>query len=166
MNAIIPTGVMDGTAGPPRSADSYTPIKLPSEIAGRIAIIDGDQCVRASGASSDAIAAIIALNTSSSQPVTTVFIDSNRTDSYVEDGTVTKPFKTLATAFTAIASSGISSVAIFLAPQTNYIITSNVSLLVEATIFGMQSTVTIASGVTYTVSLDYTAYDLDRKSVV
>jgi len=51
-------------------------------------------------------------------PSSIVFIDGNRTDSYVADGTHLRPFKTHTAAFSYVASSGLTSVEYVTAPAT------------------------------------------------
>jgi len=106
------------------------------------------------------ISAIASLVESSQQtPSVFVYVDANRTDSYTETGTYEYPYKTVASAFAAITAAGYTSVAISLA-SGNYTVSSNTTISIPTVIYGNNSTLTISSGVTLTITGNYVGYDL------
>lgn len=94
-------------------------------------------------------------------PSATIYVDANRTDEYTADGTVNKPFKTIAAALSSIAESSFTTIAVWLAPKSTYTITSDATLSIPVVIYGNGSTITISSGVTLTITNNYVASDLE-----
>lgn len=83
----------------------------------------------------------------------------NRTDSYTEDGTIERPYKTLPTLVAGFPSSGLVSV--FSSPNASYTASSAATLpALPTTIYGNNSTWTFTNGVTVN-ALPTTIYDLN-----
>jgi hypothetical protein len=92
--------------------------------------------------------------TDTTHPSTTIFVDKNRTDSYTPDGTIGKPFQSIADAFATITKAS----AIVLAPGS-YSEVGGAFPDFPLVIHGNGSTVTFSGAVS--VSRDYTAHDLN-----
>jgi hypothetical protein len=84
-------------------------------------------------------------------------LDLNRTDSYVEDGTIERPYKNLPTL--VIPSTGLAS--IFSSPNSSYSTSTATTIpAIPLTIYGNNSTWTFSGGLTVN-SLPTTIYDLN-----
>ena len=86
-------------------------------------------------------------------------LDANRTDSYVADGTIERPYKTLSALAAALPSTGLASV--FASPNASYSISSAAIIpAIPLTIYGNNSTWTFNGGVTVN-AVPITVYDLN-----
>lgn len=93
-----------------------------------------------------------------------LMLDGNRSDTYTADGTIERPYKTLATLASALPSSGLTS--IFVSPNSTYSISSAATLpAVPTTIYGNNSTWTFSAGVTNN-AVPSIVYDLNTVGAV
>jgi hypothetical protein len=91
-------------------------------------------------------------------------LDANRTDTYVADGTIERPYKTLSALAAALPSTGLAS--IFTSPNSSYSISSAASFpAIPTIIYGNNSTWTFSGGLTVN-SLPTTIYDLNTVGTV
>lgn len=87
------------------------------------------------------------------------WIDGNRTDTYTSDGTISRPYKTFATAITKINADAFTSANLYITPAT-YVEGPPLTFPNEnLTVHGNNATLVVPSGVT--VAGSYDIYDLN-----
>jgi hypothetical protein len=89
-----------------------------------------------------------------------IYLDANRTDDYVSNGTAESPYKTVASAFTAVVTRGLTMAVVHMVPG-NYSIDDDVTIEIPFVMQGNGSSLTIADGKTITITEDYVSYDLN-----
>lgn len=91
---------------------------------------------------------------------TVIYVDSNRTDDYVETGSESSPYKSLADALSAATERSLSY-AVIRCVRGSYVLTTDATVSIPLVIHADGSDITTTSGKTLTITKDYVSYDLN-----